>query len=100
MKLYIDTTNSEAITIKFDDRVYTTTSKKEKAQRLLPFIIEKLDEENIDVVDITEVDVNAGPGSFTGIRVGVAVASTLGWALGIPVNGKKLANGKMPDIKY
>ena len=100
MKLYIDTTITEEITIKFDDRVYTTPSKKEKAQRLLPFIIEKLDEENIDVADITEVDVNTGPGSFTGIRIGVAVASTLGWALGIPVNGKKLANGKMPDIKY
>ena len=100
MKLYIDTTETEVITIKFDDRVYKTNSKKEKAQRLLPFIIEKLNEENIDVTKITEVNVNTGPGSFTGIRVGVAVASTLGWALGIPVNGKKLANGKMPDIKY
>jgi tRNA threonylcarbamoyladenosine biosynthesis protein TsaB len=100
MKLYIDTTNSEEITIKLDGHVYKTKSKKEKAQRLLPFIIEKLNEENISVEDITEVDVNTGPGSFTGIRVGVAVASTLGWALGIPVNGKKLANGKMPDIKY
>ena len=100
MKLYIDTTKTEAITIKFDDRVYKASSKKEKAQRLLPFIIEKLDEENIDVADIIEINVNTGPGSFTGIRVGVAVASTLGWAMGIPVNGKKLANGKMPDIKY
>lgn len=100
MKLYIDTTKTEAITIKFDDRVYKTTSKKERAQRLLPFIIEKLEEEDLDVEDVTEIRVNTGPGSFTGIRVGVAVASTLGWALGIPVNGKKLANGKMPDIKY
>jgi tRNA threonylcarbamoyl adenosine modification protein YeaZ len=100
MKLYIDTTKTETITIKFDDRVYTTTSKKEKAQRLLPFIIEKLNDENINVGDITEVNVNTGPGSFTGIRIGVAIASTLGWVLGIPVNGKKLANGRMPDIKY
>ena len=36
------------------------------------------------------VEVETGPGSFTGLRVGVSIANTLGFALGIPVNGKKL----------
>lgn len=39
--------------------------------------------------DIKEIKVNIGPGSFTGIRVGVSVANALAWSLGIKVNGKK-----------
>lgn len=37
--------------------------------------------------DITAIEVNTGPGSFTGTRVGVAIANALGFALNIPVNG-------------
>lgn len=37
--------------------------------------------------DITEIQVKTGPGSFTGLRVGVSVAKTLGKLLHIPVNG-------------
>jgi len=33
--------------------------------------------------DIIEVIPNVGPGSFTGIKVGIAIANTLNWQLGI-----------------
>ncbi len=36
------------------------------------------------------IEVETGPGSFTGLRVGASVANALGYSLGIPVNGKKL----------
>lgn len=36
------------------------------------------------------IEVETGPGSFTGLRVGVSVANALGFSLGIPVNGKKM----------
>ena len=36
------------------------------------------------------IEVETGPGSFTGLRVGVSVANALGFTLGIPVNGKKI----------
>lgn len=38
---------------------------------------------------VTEITVNPGPGSFIGSRAGVTVANTLGWTLGVRVNGKR-----------
>ena len=46
--------------------------------------------------DLKEVEVEIGPGSFTGLRVGVSVANALGYSLNIPVNGKKIET----DIQY
>ncbi|OGE33518.1 hypothetical protein A3J19_04465 [Candidatus Daviesbacteria bacterium RIFCSPLOWO2_02_FULL_41_8] len=40
--------------------------------------------------ELEGIEVETGPGSFTGLRVGVSVANALGFALGIPVNGKKV----------
>lgn len=42
------------------------------------------------------IEVETGPGSFTGLRVGVSVANALGYVLGIPVNGKKMET----EIQY
>lgn len=39
---------------------------------------------------LTGIEVETGPGSFTGLRVGVAVANALGFSLNISVNGKKI----------
>lgn len=100
MKLYIDTSDSKEIMIKVDDVEYKTSSVEEKSQKLLPFIIEVLDKKSMTVDDIKEIEVNTGPGSFTGIRIGMSVAGALGWALDIPVNGKNIKDGTMPDINY
>lgn len=96
MKLYIDTSDREKIVIGLDDKMFETVSKKGSSQKLLPFIDEVLKKNKKSLVDITEIQVNTGPGSFTGLRVGVAVANTLGWVLKVPVNKKKLEL----EIKY
>ena len=52
------------------------------AERLLPLIADLPDRGKAD-----RIVVNIGPGSFTGIRVGVAAARALGFAWGVPVSG-------------
>jgi len=42
---------------------------------------------NIDITKISAIGVNHGPGSFTGTRVGITIANTLGWSLNIPIIG-------------
>lgn len=89
MKLYINTADKDKIVIKLGDREYSADSKFKKSQYLLEFISEKLNEDSKSIKDISEIEVFTGPGSFTGLRVGVTIANTLGWSLDIPVNGKK-----------
>lgn len=89
MKLLIDTTDREKIVVGIDGEKFETKVKEKSSQKLLPFIDHVLRTEGMSVKDISEIEVNTGPGSFTGIRVGVAVANALAYVLKIPVNGKK-----------
>lgn len=89
MKLYIDTSSSERIKIRIDEKEITKGATKEKSQLLLPLINEELEKIGKSVKEIDSIEVNTGPGSFTGLRVGIAIANTLGWVLQVPVNGAK-----------
>ncbi|MBI3260799.1 hypothetical protein HYZ64_00290 [Candidatus Berkelbacteria bacterium] len=60
-----------------------------KVERLIMVIERALTSAKVPLGSITEITVNPGPGSFIGSRAGVTVANTLGWLLGIPVNGKR-----------
>ncbi|MAG59864.1 hypothetical protein CMO96_03705 [Candidatus Woesebacteria bacterium] len=90
MKLHIDTSNSERVIVQVDGRKFTTRARKEKSQELLSFIDKVLRQNRQGIKDVTEIRVNRGPGSFTGLRVGISVANSLGWTLGILVNGKDI----------
>ncbi len=100
MKLYIDTTNRDEVTIGIDGQMYKTDSQIKKAQILLPFIDETLKKQGKEITDVKEIEVNTGPGSFTGIRVGVAVAQTIAWSLNIPINGQLLSKGQKLNLIY
>src|SRR3989344_3996586 len=94
MKLKIDTTERLEIKVEVEDpksgKVQKLVQKQKLgSQVLLPMIIKILKKNELNLKDLTAVEVNPGPGSFTGTRVGVSVANALGFALDIPVNGKK-----------
>src|SRR3989344_4546375 len=100
MKLYIDTSDRDKIIVRIDEKKFETVAREEKSQKLLPFIEEMLLKEGISIDKIKEIEVNTGPGSFTGLRVGVSVANTLGWSLGIPVNRKDVRKDGPIEIDY
>lgn len=56
---------------------------------ILSNIEKTLKSQKTSLQDITAIVVNQGPGSFTGVRVGIAVANALAWGLNIPVVGYK-----------
>ena len=55
------------------------------AEKLHVFIEEMLKETGVSVQEIQAVAVSKGPGSYTGLRIGVSAAKGLCYALGIPL---------------
>lgn len=62
-----------------------TESPKQAAQKILPLIQELLDKRNAKASEIDAIGIATGPGSFTGLRVGVGVAQGLASALNIKI---------------
>lgn len=67
-----------------------------KSQHVLPLLHTVLEQTRLTLEQLDAVEVNLGPGSFTGLRVGVAVANTLGLVLQIPVNGNPIGKPVEP----
>lgn len=64
---------------------YTMNHKKTHSQTLLPMVDEIVGMTEQDLRDIDAIAVAAGPGSFTGLRIGSATAKGLGLALNKPL---------------
>jgi len=54
---------------------------------LIPLLQEFLVKNSVSPADLTQVICTTGPGSFTGVRIGLACARAMGLALNIPVHG-------------
>lgn len=44
----------------------------------------------VEPAEITAIEVVAGPGSATALRASLAIANTLAWTLGVPINGRSM----------
>jgi|SRR3990170_4564846 len=98
--LTIDTSNNKKIEIGLningEKSKISSESTVLKSEAVLPLIDKLLKENNVNFMEIKGIKVNIGPGSFTGLRVGVSIANALGYLLKIPVNGKEIGELTAP----
>ncbi|WP_053217398.1 tRNA (adenosine(37)-N6)-threonylcarbamoyltransferase complex dimerization subunit type 1 TsaB [Virgibacillus senegalensis] len=66
---------------------YTTNAKKNHSVRLMPAIDQLMKETEMTPDQLDRIVVAKGPGSYTGVRIGLTTAKTMAWALNIPVAG-------------
>lgn len=86
--LFIDTCNSFIISIIKDDKIIyinSDLSGKDTSSKIMPVIDEAFKTTSLNIKDIDKIFVVNGPGSFTGIRVGVTIAKTISYSLNIPL---------------
>jgi tRNA threonylcarbamoyladenosine biosynthesis protein TsaB len=92
--VFIDTSDNKQIKVglQIDGKKYLMERPldRKKAQVVLPLLQELLHEHKLSLEEITAIEVNPGPGSFTGLRVGVTIANTLATLLHVPINKKKI----------
>jgi tRNA threonylcarbamoyladenosine biosynthesis protein TsaB len=89
--LSIDTSNyALGVAIIDGDQVigeYITNLKKNHSVRVMPAIERLMSDCDIKPADLSKIVVAKGPGSYTGVRIGVTIAKTLAWTLNIPLVG-------------
>lgn len=89
--LSIDTSNYVLGVALLEDDViigeYITNVKKNHSVRVMPAIETLMKDCDIKPADLSKIIVAKGPGSYTGVRIGVTIAKTLAWTLNIPLAG-------------
>lgn len=66
---------------------HITNVKVNHSVRVMPAIEQLMKECGVVPADLTKIVVAKGPGSYTGVRIGVTIAKTLAWSLNIPLVG-------------
>lgn len=98
--LYIDTADREIARIKLtvNEKKYECKSSRseQKSQVALQMIDTVIKKAGISISDIDTIEVNRGPGSFTGLRVGIAIANAMSFATLEKVNNKDLGEIEEP----
>lgn len=90
MVLIIDTTDKVCEVGLFDGANIDLIKwqwKKDTGSEVLKNLEQLLKKHKKNLQDIGAFCVNQGPGSYTGTRLGIVIANTLGWANSIPVIG-------------
>lgn len=58
---------------------------RQHSQQLLPYVNDMLDEAGVRLSDLDAIVVSQGPGSFTGVRIGVSIAQGLAFSQNLPL---------------
>ena len=79
-----------SVAVACDGRVLSSnhaSTERGQAEALFPLILETLRHSGVELSELSAVGTGIGPGSFTGVRLGVSAARGLAFALGIPAVG-------------
>lgn len=105
--LYIDTSSQYLYTgIVKDDHLLVETHLElgqQLSQQALPEIIKNFEKVSLRPQDVDTIIVVNGPGSFTGIRIGITIAKTMAWTLHkkiIPISGLQAMALSSENAKY
>ncbi|MBE6450083.1 MAG: tRNA (adenosine(37)-N6)-threonylcarbamoyltransferase complex dimerization subunit type 1 TsaB [Alphaproteobacteria bacterium] len=89
--LSLDTSaNFVSVAVLDEVRVFAVTEEemqRGQAEALIPMIKGVVEQAHKQMSDIDAIAVTVGPGSFTGVRIGLAAARAFGLALNVPVFG-------------
>ena len=103
-KIYIDSSQryeKSVCLFRLENTSKTEIAKKTGDIDIPSAIKELLVENSVSLNEVSEIVPNLGPGSFTGLKIGVTVANVKAWALGKKdINELYLPNyGKEPNIE-
>jgi len=107
ISLVIDTSISiPTIAIIKDDKVlyrYHEKIASDMSSKILPIIDDAIKNTNIELKNIDKIFVVNGPGSFTGVRIGVTIGKTIAYSLNkeiIPLSSLEFMSSIDTDKKY
>lgn len=95
--LKIDTSNNLKTRVELNSTIVEEERKSPSGQNVLELIEKVLKKEKVVLNDIDLIEINTGPGSFTGLRVGAAITNALSFSGNISVNGKDIGEVITPE---
>lgn len=73
---------------------------KDQSEKLLSNIAVLLERNGLSRKDLQKIQVNTGPRSYTGLRIGIATANALAFGLNIPVVAEEFAKKKIKTNEF
>ncbi len=105
--LFLDTSSFFVTVALIDNNKYVFLFQDEirddMSSKIMPLISKAFDKVSYSIKDIDKIMVVNGPGSFTGVRIGVTIAKTIAWALKkdiITISSLELLSTTSVDTKY
>jgi tRNA threonylcarbamoyl adenosine modification protein YeaZ len=91
LKLLLDSSSTNlSVGIAFDNRIIhqvSTYAWQRQSELMVPEIVASIKQAGFSFSDVSAVHVAVGPGSYTGVRIALTIAKTIGFALKVPVIG-------------